>query len=99
MTESIDVNREDIFKILIATDIHLGYNEKDIIRGKHWKKKVSLVHSNQWNYLYSQTGVGQDSFIAFQEILHHARALEVDFVLLGGDLFHDSNPSKETLNR
>lgn len=26
-------NEEDAFKILVATDIHLGYNEKDVIRG------------------------------------------------------------------
>lgn len=29
-------NAENQFKILVATDIHLGYNEKDPIRGKLW---------------------------------------------------------------
>ncbi|XP_055624641.1 double-strand break repair protein MRE11 isoform X2 [Toxorhynchites rutilus septentrionalis] len=65
---------EDIIKILVASDIHLGYNEKDVIRG-------------------------EDSFIAFEEVLQHALENDVDAVLLGGDLFHIANPSTNTLNR
>lgn len=42
---------------------------------------------------------GNDSFIAFEEILYYAKHHQVDFVLLGGDLFHDTNPSKEALHR
>lgn len=29
-----DVNEEDVFTILVATDIHLGYAERDPIRCK-----------------------------------------------------------------
>ena len=43
--------------------------------------------------------LGEDSFIAFDEILQHAQENEVDFVLLGGDLFHDANPSTYALQR
>lgn len=43
--------------------------------------------------------LGNDSFVAFEEILYHAKHHQVDFVLLGGDLFHDTNPSKEALHR
>ncbi|KAF4787738.1 Double-strand break repair protein MRE11 [Turdus rufiventris] len=64
---------EDTFKILIATDIHLGYMEKDPVRGN-------------------------DTFITFNEILDHARKNEVDFILLGGDLFHDNKPSRKTVH-
>lgn len=64
---------EDTFKILVATDIHLGYLEKDAVRGN-------------------------DSFVAFDEILKLAKDNEVDFVLLGGDLFHDNKPSRKTLH-
>lgn len=35
-----------------------------------------------------------DSFEAFEEILDRAIALNVDFLLLGGDLFHEINPSQ-----
>lgn len=32
-----EVDENDVFKILVATDIHLGYGEKDPIRGDLWK--------------------------------------------------------------
>lgn len=62
------------FKILIASDNHLGFLENDPIRGA-------------------------DSFRTFDEILDIANRAEVDMVLLGGDLFHDSNPSRECIHR
>ncbi|XP_068786571.1 double-strand break repair protein MRE11 isoform X9 [Struthio camelus] len=64
---------EDTFKILIATDIHLGYLEKDPVRGN-------------------------DTFVTFNEILEQAQTNEVDFVLLGGDLFHENKPSRKTVH-
>lgn len=74
--EEDDHSPEDTFKILIATDNHLGYAEKDPLRG-------------------------DDSFITFEEILSFASKPEhnVDFILLGGDLFHDNKPSRYTLFR
>lgn len=42
---------------------------------------------------------GNDSFIAFEEILLHAVQNNVDFILLGGDLFHDANPSQNSLQK
>ncbi|XP_074840372.1 double-strand break repair protein MRE11 isoform X2 [Carettochelys insculpta] len=64
---------EDTFKILVATDIHLGYLEKDPVRGN-------------------------DTFVTFDEILRYAQQKEVDFILLGGDLFHENKPSRKTLH-
>lgn len=43
--------------------------------------------------------IEHDSFIAFEEILKNAVENEVDFVLLGGDLFHDVTPSMDTVVR
>ncbi|TPX61200.1 hypothetical protein PhCBS80983_g01238 [Powellomyces hirtus] len=63
----------DTFKILIATDNHIGYMEKDPIRGN-------------------------DSFNSFEEILQLAQAHSVDFILLGGDLFHDNKPSRKCMH-
>ena len=60
-------------KVLIATDIHVGYMEKDAVRGN-------------------------DSLVTFEEILIHAQKNEVDMILLGGDLFHDNKPSRQTLH-
>lgn len=37
--------------------------------------------------------IGEDSFRTFEEILKIAQNLKVDFMLLGGDLFHDTKPT------
>lgn len=59
-------------RVLIATDCHLGYMEKDEVRRF-------------------------DSFEAFDEICSLAAQKQVDFLLLGGDLFHENKPSRSTL--
>ncbi|CAD7012752.1 unnamed protein product [Ceratitis capitata] len=71
MSEEVDT--EDVMRILVATDNHLGYAEKNAVRG-------------------------DDSFISFEEILEMAVQEDVDFILLGGDLFHDAVPSQNTLH-
>ncbi|XP_053729594.1 double-strand break repair protein MRE11 isoform X2 [Synchiropus splendidus] len=73
MSSGNTLDDEDTFKILIATDIHLGYLEKDAIRGN-------------------------DSYNTFDEILKHAQTNEVDFILLGGDLFHENKPTRRCLH-
>lgn len=65
---------EDIFRIMIATDNHLGYYERDPIRR-------------------------DDSFLSLEEVLQTSHQENVDFLILGGDLFHEHYPSKYTLNR
>lgn len=37
--------------------------------------------------------------MAFEEILRIGKVNEVDFILLGGDLFHDTNPSQSALQK
>ncbi|GMH24308.1 hypothetical protein Nepgr_026151 [Nepenthes gracilis] len=72
---SNSLSREDMsntLRVLVATDCHLGYMEKDEIR-RH------------------------DSFQAFEEICSIAEQKLVDFILLGGDLFHENKPSRSTL--
>lgn len=63
----------DVLRILVSTDNHVGYMEKDAIRGN-------------------------DSLVSFEEVLEIARQNEVDFVLLGGDLFHENKPSRKCLH-
>ncbi|XP_041973309.1 double-strand break repair protein MRE11 [Aricia agestis] len=59
---------DESLRVLIASDIHLGYLENDAVRG-------------------------EDSFIAFEEILSLGVQYDVDLILLGGDLFHHAKPS------
>jgi len=59
--------------ILVASDCHLGYMEKDQVRGN-------------------------DSLVTFEEILQIAKERNVDFILLGGDLFHENKPSRKTMH-
>lgn len=42
---------------------------------------------------------GNDSFVTWEECLKQAEALKVDFILHGGDFFHDNKPSRRTLFR
>ncbi|KAI9008381.1 Metallo-dependent phosphatase-like protein [Gaertneriomyces semiglobifer] len=63
----------NVFKILLATDNHIGFMEKDPVRG-------------------------MDSFDSFEEVLKLATESDVDFILLGGDLFHDNKPSRKSLH-
>jgi double-strand break repair protein MRE11 len=70
--EGVGPTAEDTLRVMIATDNHLGYMEKDPIRGN-------------------------DSFVTFEEILQQARKNKVDFLLLGGDLFHENKPSRSCM--
>ena len=60
-------------RVLLTTDNHVGYLEKDGIRGN-------------------------DTFNTLDEILCLARDHNVDFVLQGGDLFHENRPSVRCVN-
>ncbi|XP_016062269.1 PREDICTED: double-strand break repair protein MRE11A isoform X1 [Miniopterus natalensis] len=73
MSPADALDDENTFKILVATDIHLGFMEKDAVRGN-------------------------DTFATLDEILRLAQENEVDFILLGGDLFHENKPSRKTLH-
>ncbi|GAB6031188.1 Double-strand break repair protein mre11a [Chamberlinius hualienensis] len=69
--EDEEENTENVLRILVATDIHLGFGEKEAERAN-------------------------DSFITFEEILSLGKEKDVDFILLGGDLFHENKPSRYT---
>ncbi|XP_060016217.1 double-strand break repair protein MRE11 isoform X4 [Lagenorhynchus albirostris] len=73
MSPADALDDENTFKILVATDIHLGYMEKDAVRGN-------------------------DTFVTLDEILRLAQENDVDFILLGGDLFHENKPSRKTIH-
>ncbi|VDL19927.1 unnamed protein product [Hymenolepis diminuta] len=64
---------ENTLRILLTTDNHVGYLEKDGIRGN-------------------------DTFKTLEEILCLAEHHNVDFILQGGDLFHENRPSIRCIN-
>ena len=72
MTQTQSSDDNSLFRIMIATDNHLGFLENDQIRG-------------------------DDAFASFEEILKVSKSENVDFLLLGGDLFHHHNPTKKTM--
>jgi len=43
--------------------------------------------------------LANDSFNTFEEILQLAATHEVDFILLGGDLFHENKPKPSCLQK
>ena len=69
---SIANGTSNTIRILVSTDNHVGYNERDPVRG-------------------------DDSWKTFHEIMCLAQERDVDFVLLGGDLFHENVPSRKSL--
>lgn len=58
-----------------------------------------VATDNHLGYYEKDASRRNDSFLAVEEVLKTANELDCDFVILGGDLFHDNNPSKYTLNR
>lgn len=61
--------------------------------------KFLLASDTHLGYLERDPVRKSDSFDAFKEILELAKVHDVDFVLLGGDLFHENKPSRATMFR
>ncbi|KAI8088978.1 Metallo-dependent phosphatase-like protein [Halteromyces radiatus] len=59
--------------------------------------KILIATDNHIGYLEDDPVRGQDTFTTFEEILKLAQEYEVDFILLGGDLFHHNRPSRSCL--
>ncbi|KAF9133985.1 Double-strand break repair protein mre11a [Mortierella sp. 14UC] len=72
---------QDTFSILVATDNHLGYLEKDPVRGDDSFKAFEEILK----------------LAAESEASNALIIPNVDMILLGGDLFHENKPSRKTL--
>jgi double-strand break repair protein MRE11 len=61
--------------------------------------RIMVVSDTHLGFMEDDPIRGNDSFITFEEILQQARDMQVDFILHGGDLFHDNKPSRKTMHR
>ena len=57
---------------------------------------ILISSDNHLGFKETDPVIGYDSFRVFDEMLETANKENVDFVLLGGDLFHDNRPSAST---
>ncbi|XP_066589059.1 double-strand break repair protein MRE11 [Prorops nasuta] len=62
--------------------------------------KILIATDCHLGYEDSKKGFqDNDSIKTFEEILKHGCDNKVDFILLGGDLFHDTKPSQHTIKK
>ena len=59
--------------------------------------RIMISTDNHLGYMENDAIRREDSFNSFREMLEAAKENKVDFVLLGGDLFHENKPSRATL--
>uniref|UniRef100_A0AC34RH62 Double-strand break repair protein n=2 Tax=Panagrolaimus sp. JU765 TaxID=591449 RepID=A0AC34RH62_9BILA len=61
--------------------------------------RILISSDNHTGYAEDKSIIGNDSFDGFEEVLQHAANENVDFILLGGDLFHKSEPDRSTIHK
>lgn len=61
--------------------------------------KILITSDNHLGFKETDPIRSEDSFTTFDEILSLAHRERVDFVLQGGDLFHENKPSRYTYNK
>jgi len=83
------VSSEDVFSILVGKD---RLTEK----GASLKPQKRTATDQHLGFMEKDPGRKDDSFRSFEEILQIGLQHKVDFVLFGGDLFHDNKPSRPT---
>jgi double-strand break repair protein MRE11 len=61
--------------------------------------RIMVISDTHLGFMEDDPIRGNDSFVTFEEALQAARDHRVDFLLHGGDLFHDNKPSRKTIHR
>ena len=61
--------------------------------------RILISSDSHLGYAESDQVRRDDSFVAFEEVLENAVKSNADFVLLGGDSFHENKPTRDTVYR
>ena len=76
------------------------YRQSQMLEFEEEHKLTFLVATdNHCGFKEKHPERGEDSFDALREVMEEARDRAVDFVILGGDLFHESVPSMKSIHR
>ena len=96
MAEGDGSSDEDCFRILVATDNHLGFLERDSVRGDDSFLSFEEVFQQARK---QKVSTADTYYYPHNKALPFFFYVQADFVLLGGDLFHDNRPSRYTMYR
>ncbi|KAL1497401.1 hypothetical protein ABEB36_008378 [Hypothenemus hampei] len=82
-------------------DLTMGDDESECAEEHNEEDILSILVATDIHLGYAENDPirSKDTFETFEEILKIAKEKSVDFVLLGGDLFHDTRPSTYCLHR
>ncbi len=61
--------------------------------------RIMVISDTHLGFMEDDPIRGNDSFETFEEALQQAREMRVDFLLHGGDLFHENKPTRKTIHR
>ena len=92
----------DLFDLSLSIPLSMNTSDKNsnsTTNGDENVLRCLVSTDNHVGFMENDPIRGDDSFLAFEEVFQKARLLNVDLVLLSGDLFHEFQPSRHTLFR